>query len=195
MSYTMSKDHTSIDSTNDRFHLRPAERMKAVASVSALIGGMTGLYEGIKTSSLRYLAENGHRLPRNVGGWYFYHKRKNYVMIINGCKEGVKLGLKFSTAVTGFFGLEWFIDSYVRNGTIDFLNTTIAATISSSVYALYRGLSGTQMRSYMKKGCALGLSFGISQDLLIFVRGGHIWYLDGLGIKNPRKIEDSKLEA
>lgn len=171
---------------NERFHLFPFERLQALSMTSGVIGGFSGVYDGIKSSSLRYLTENGHRLPKTVGGWYFYHKKKNYVMIIAGAKNGVRQGLKYSVAVGGFFGLEWLIDTYVR-GTIDFMNTTAAATIFSGFYSAYNKLSRVQSIGYIKKGGALGLSLGITQDLLIFARGGRVWYLDKLGIRIPKE--------
>lgn len=172
---------------NERFHLFPRERLEAFAYTAGIVGAFSGFYEGVKTSSLRYLTENGHRLPKTVGGWYFYHKKKNYVMIINGTKLAVKQGLKYSVTVGGYFGLEYLIDEYVRQGTIDFFNTTAATIIYSGLYGFYNDLSRVQIRNYMKKGAAFGLSLGITQDLLRYSRGADVWYLSKLGIKTPNR--------
>lgn len=169
---------------NERFHLLPAERLEALSLTSGLVGALSGFYEGVKSSSLRYLTENGHRLPRTVGGWYFYHKKKNYVMIISGGQTAVRQGLKYSLAIGGFFGLEWAIDT--ARGTIDLFNTTAASTIFATAYGMYHRLSRVQTQNYIKKGFALGISLGLTQDLLRFSRGGNVWYIDKLGIKNPR---------
>lgn len=171
---------------NERFHLAPYQRLGAVASVGGIIGAFSGFYEGIKLGSLRYLTENGHRLPRTVGGWYFYHKKKNYVMIVGGCKAAVIQSIKFSGAVTGLFAIEAAID-YVRN-QIDFANTTVAAAITAGTYAWYNKLTRVQSANYIKKGGLLGLSLGVTQDLIIWRRGGHIWYMDKLGIVNPQHV-------
>lgn len=171
---------------NERFHLFPYQRLGAVASVGGLIGAFSGFYEGIKIGSLRYLIENSHRLPRTVGGWYFYHKKKNYVMIVGGCKLALVQGAKYSGAMTGLFGIEAIID-YIR-GTIDFASTTAAATITAGTYAWYTQLSRMQSANYMKKGALLGLSLGVTQDLIIWRRGGHIWYMDKLGVVNPQTV-------
>lgn len=182
---------------HERFHLYPKDRLQAVAIVGGIIGAFSGFYDGVSMASLRYLTENGHRLPRKVGGWYFYHKKKNYVMIMNGCKEGLKQGTKLSLTVTGFFGLEAFFDTYVRHNTIDLLNTTAAAMITCGVYGVYHRLSKVQTIKYVKRGALLGLSLGFSQDMLIWIRGGRIWYLESLGIVNPRiqAKEDTLFEA
>lgn len=171
---------------SERFHLVPADRLKAVAVVGSLVGGLAGVYEGVKLSSLRYLTENGHRLPRTVGGWYFYHKKKNYVMIINGCREGLKQGTKFSLAMAGFFGLEHLLDHYVRNDTIDFTSTTVSGAVVAALFASYNRLSRVQTINYIQKGAGLGLSLGVAQDLMIWTRGGRIWYLEKLGVYNSR---------
>ena len=88
---------------NERFNMFPLERVQSIAMITGTIGGFAGFYEGIKTSSLRYLTENGHRLPKNVGGWYFYHKKKNYVMLTQGLKTGLRQGTKYSLLVSLFF--------------------------------------------------------------------------------------------
>ncbi|KAG7192155.1 uncharacterized protein KQ657_002520 [Scheffersomyces spartinae] len=159
---------------------------ETMALLAALVGGVSGFYEGTKLSSLRYLTENGHRLPTTVGGWYFYHKKKNYVMLLSGMKTGLKHSFRYSVSVTSFFGLEWILDTYVRSGTIDMANTTIASMISAFGYAKLNHLSAIQTRKYMGRGFLLGLSLGFTQDMLIFTRGGYVWYLDKLGIKNPQ---------
>lgn len=165
------------ENRNERFHLTPKDRILALVTTSALIGGMAGFYDGVKSSSLRYLTENAHRLPRTVGGWYFYHKKKNYIMVVSGVKRAVKTGFKFGGAVGGFFGLEYFFDT-VRGNTIDFLNTTAASVITSAVYSKYNQLSYIQTRKMMFKGFLLGSFLGLSQDYLIHARGGKVWYFD-----------------
>lgn len=160
---------------NERFHLPTQERLIAVAAASGLVGFGAGFYDGVKLSSLRFLTENGHRLPTTVGGWYFYHKKKNYVMIISGCKEAFKVGFRYSAGVTTFFGLEAGID-YAR-GTKDFLSSTAAATVVAWSYGAYKHMSLFQRMSYVKKGGLMGLGLGVIQDVMIRQRGGHVWYL------------------
>lgn len=113
-------------------------------------------------------------------------------MLVEGIKNSLVQSTKVSLAVTGFFGLEYLIDKYVRNDQIDFLNTTAAAMILGGVYGAYKKLGKVQIWKYVKRGGSLGVSLGITQDLLIWTRGGSIWYIDKLGIKNPKfnKTED-----
>lgn len=160
---------------NERFHLLTPDRLKAVALASGIVGAGSGFYEGIKLSSLRYLTENAHRLPRTVGGWYFYHKKKNYVMIIHGCKEAMKQGIRYSAGVTAYFALEAGIDS-VRT-TKDFLSSTVASALLALGYGFSKHMSRVQRFNYAKKGAFLGLGLGLIQDAMIYSRGGDVWYL------------------
>ncbi len=47
-------------------------------------------------ASLRFLAENAHRPPTTLQGWYFYNKTKNYRVLLAGFKgagrESLRLG-------------------------------------------------------------------------------------------------------
>lgn len=159
---------------NERFHLRPYDRIMMASSIGLLLGAGLGFYEGIKLSSLRYMTENAHRLPTTVGGWYFYHKKKNYVMILNGCKDAARLGLKYSLGVSGFFALEAGID-YVRN-TRDFVNTMVTGAVTAYTHGTIRHMSRVQKLSHVKKGAFLGLMLGLGQDAMILSRGGTVWY-------------------
>lgn len=161
---------------NERFHLYPRDRIEALATTSGLIGLMSGFYDGVQKAAARYLLENGHRLPKTKGGWYFYHKRKNYEIIVGGTSTGIKRGLKYGGAVGSLFLLEYGLD-YVR-GQIDFINTTVAALIGATVYTRFQHLSRLQTRKMIMRGTTAGLLLGIIQDSLIYARLGHIWYVD-----------------
>lgn len=165
-----------VDLSNERLHLSPQDRLQVVATIGGTIGAALGLYEGIKLSSLRYLAENAHRLPKNVGGWYFYHKKKNYVMITNGCKQAVKTGMRYSAFVSSFFALEAGLD-YIR-GTTDFLNTTVSGSALTFAYATYKKMSMIQRLKLLKTGTSMALALGLIEDYLIYRRGGHKWYYE-----------------
>lgn len=163
------------ENRKERFHLPTQERLTAVALASGIVGSGVGFFEGIKISSLRFLTENGHRLPTTVGGWYFYHKKKNYVMILGGAREAAKVGAKFCFGVTSFFGLEAAID-YAR-GTKDFLSTAASSTAIAWGYGAWKQMTPVQRMTYVKKGGLMGLGLGIIQDAMIWNRGGHVWYM------------------
>lgn len=183
----MSSPQSPDPLRNERFHLKPYDRLMAVATASGVIGAGLGFYEGIKMSSLRYLTENAHRLPKTVGGWYFYHKKKNYVMVIGGCQQALKTGVKYLLGVSTFFLLEAGLD-FIRQ-TTDFANTVVAGTTVAFAYGTSKHMSRVQRLNYVKKGGFLALMLGLGQDFLISARGGDVWYHSKL-----RDLRDQTLQ-
>lgn len=173
----ISKPEIDIDDLrNERLHLTPLNRLQALASTSAIIGSMLGFYEGVQKSAARYLVENAHRLPTTKGGWYFYHKRKNYEMIVGGMTGGVKTGMKFGGFVAALSFFESSLD-YGR-GQIDFVNTTLTCFVGTGLYTRYKQLSVLQASKMIRKGTIVGLMLGVAQDMMIYARGGKVWYSD-----------------
>jgi len=70
--------------------------------MAVALGSAIGIMRGGREASLRFLAENAHRPPRTVQGWYFYKKTKNYRVAwgaLKGAgKEATRLG-----AITGTY--------------------------------------------------------------------------------------------
>ncbi|WWC61680.1 uncharacterized protein I303_104265 [Kwoniella dejecticola CBS 10117] len=68
---------------------------------AAFIGLSIGLARGGNRSRLRFLAENAHRQPKTIQGWYFYTKTRNYRVFFGAAKTGSKfaLGLGGATAL------------------------------------------------------------------------------------------------
>lgn len=62
-----------------------------------LAGSVLGMFRGGRREGLRYLAENAHRAPTTLQGWYFYNKTKNYRVMLGAIKgagaDGIRLGL------------------------------------------------------------------------------------------------------
>lgn len=73
------------------------QRVLLVPGTAFIVGSAIGLVRESRTASLRFLAENAHRPPKTVQGWYFYKKTKNYRVMLGGLKgagiEGSRLGL------------------------------------------------------------------------------------------------------
>jgi hypothetical protein len=57
-------------------------------------------------SSLKFLAENAHRTPRTVRGWYLYHKTKNYRIMLGAAKGGAREALKLGGLMLGWVAIE-----------------------------------------------------------------------------------------
>lgn len=118
-----------------RLGLPAYPRIGLTAVTAGGYGLMAGFYQGFKIGSLKYLALNAHRLPKKKGGWYFYHKRKNYVVLREALMTGFKTMAKYGTVSAAYMGLEAYFD-HIR-GQIDFLSTVGSAVILGSSYAFY----------------------------------------------------------
>ncbi|KAJ6510034.1 hypothetical protein C8R47DRAFT_951833, partial [Mycena vitilis] len=81
-------------------------RLYTVPLAAALLGTVIGLNRGARLASLRFLAENAHRTPRTQKGWYYYHKTKNYRMLLGGLRGAVRDGGYLGTVMVGWVGLE-----------------------------------------------------------------------------------------
>ncbi|WVW83699.1 hypothetical protein I302_105720 [Kwoniella bestiolae CBS 10118] len=93
----------SSQSTNPpptRISLTVPTSLLILPPTAALIGLSIGLVRGGNKSRLRFLAENAHRQPKTVQGWYFYTKTRNYRVFFGAAKTGSKyaLGLGGATA-------------------------------------------------------------------------------------------------
>ena len=88
-------------------------RYLILTSTTALTGLSLGVMRGGRTASLQYLAENAHRQPRTVEGWYFYKKTKNYRVMWGALKVGGREALRLGTAGLAWAALE---DGFERAG-------------------------------------------------------------------------------
>ena len=70
------------------------------------LGLALGFLRGARTSSLRFLAENAHRPPRTLEEWYFYHKSKNYRVLMGGVKASGREGMRMGAAGLVWVGFE-----------------------------------------------------------------------------------------
>lgn len=81
-----------------RFYLLPG--------AAIILGTTIGLFRGSRRASLRFLAENVHRMPTTLQGWYFYNKTKNYRVILGGVKEAGADALRLGTTAAGWVCFE-----------------------------------------------------------------------------------------
>ena len=84
-------------------HVKLPRQYYLLPGAAVLTGISIGLFRGSRTASLRFLAENAHRPPTTVRGWYLYNKTKNYRVLLGGLREAgadaTKLGLTAATWV------------------------------------------------------------------------------------------------
>ncbi|KAH8089324.1 hypothetical protein HD553DRAFT_163788 [Filobasidium floriforme] len=74
------------------------ERLLVLPPAAFALGAFVGLSRGGSRARLRFLAENAHRPPTTVQGWYFYTKTRNYRILFGACRQGAKDALKLGAA-------------------------------------------------------------------------------------------------
>ncbi|UZJ54707.1 hypothetical protein CBS101457_004027 [Exobasidium rhododendri] len=83
--------------------------MLAIPLTGFTLGFGAGLYGGAKRSSLVFMAENAHRRPDTVQGWFFYNKTKNYRVLLAGITSGLKTGARVGFWTLAYVGIEYGI--------------------------------------------------------------------------------------
>lgn len=89
-----------------QIHLNIPPRFYLLPGAAIVLGTTIGLFRGSRRASLRFLAENVHRPPTTVQGWYFYNKTKNYRVLLGGLKEAGMDALKLGTTAAGWVCFE-----------------------------------------------------------------------------------------
>ena len=102
-----------------------------IPGVAMLLGTTIGAFRGARSASLRFLAENAHRPPKTLRGWYFYRKTKNYRMILGGLQEAGKDSGKLGLTALGWVGAE---DALTRAGWED-VSEIGASLFTASTFA------------------------------------------------------------
>ncbi|GAA6052310.1 hypothetical protein JCM3770_007244 [Rhodotorula araucariae] len=97
--------------------LGPAPSLLVLGPTSAFIFGFTsGVVSSSKLAAKQFLAENAHRLPTTVQGWYFYQKTKNYRVLWSGIKGGIRTGTRLALWTGAFLSLQESVDAGLRQG-------------------------------------------------------------------------------
>jgi hypothetical protein len=85
-------------SINPRFYQLPGAAL--------LVGTTIGLVRGSRRAGLQFQAENAHRAPKTLQGWYFYKKTKNYKMMLGGLQEAGKHASRLGLTALGWVSAE-----------------------------------------------------------------------------------------
>lgn len=141
---TMSEEKRAI-------HLDIPPRMYQVPLTAVGVGCALGIMRGGRAASLRFLAENAHRPPKTVQGWYFYKKTKNYRVMWGALKGAAKESARLG-AVTGAYVV---LEEGLRRA-----NQKEWASIGAGVGTGL--LFGAVNRGIWKQAVVLGLLMGIS---------------------------------
>ncbi|KAG0300445.1 hypothetical protein BGZ98_009175 [Dissophora globulifera] len=179
-----------------RIGLEPLKRITLITASASFWGFVLGGVIGSRQAGMQYLAENAHRLPKNMEGWYFYHKRKNYRMAFGALKRGAVYAGKTGVLVGLFEVLEASADFY--RGGADFLNSTAAGVASGAVFSVANKLPRQSTKHTLILGAGYGLVSGALQDLSSYLKGVPVWYLPqslkerSLALKVPEVDNESK---
>ncbi|POY72001.1 hypothetical protein BMF94_5010 [Rhodotorula taiwanensis] len=146
-------------------------------------GFTSGVVSASKLASKQFLAENAHRLPTTVQGWYFYQKTKNYRVAWSGIKGGLRTGARLGLWTGAFLGCEELVDracrfAVDRSGVDDpdrvkskWISGTVAgaglATAAGWYYRLHRASAPRRLAI----GLAMGALAGATIDLRDWLRG------------------------
>ncbi|KAK9899705.1 hypothetical protein P389DRAFT_192017 [Cystobasidium minutum MCA 4210] len=124
-----------------------------IPACAATFGFASGLLSGAKKSSLQFLAENAHRQPTTLQGWYFYNKTKNYRVALGGAKTGLFTAAKLGAWTSGFVALK---EGASRIG----LGRTESGAISGTLLAMFASVVYKLPKRTLPKRLLLGLGIG-----------------------------------
>jgi len=176
-----------------------------LAGFSAFACGFTlGSTHAGRLASLRFRAENAHRLPISRPGWYLYHKSKNYYKMKAGIVEGMRKGVWLASWASVFFVIEESMDVFRgtwRAGRTleemegideldfknmkreveknrDFVSSTIAGMVTGGLWSAWNAFPMVTAARTIRMGLFVGLGYGLSQDAMTYVRGRTVGYVD-----------------
>lgn len=106
MTTTVTNDVDDVSPKPEPIRIYINPRFYQLPGAAMLVGTTIGMVRGARRASLRFLAENAHRPPKTLRGWYFYKKTKNYRMMLGGLQEGGRDASKLGLTAIGWVGAE-----------------------------------------------------------------------------------------
>ncbi|OBT43381.1 hypothetical protein VE00_05710 [Pseudogymnoascus sp. WSF 3629] len=162
--------------TDARLSLPPPHRLLLGTSTAFLVGLTLGGSHGFGSAGLRFRAENAHRLPKEPTGWYLYHKSKNYRMMLEGVKEGVRMGARVAVWTGLFLGTEEVWDGVLGRREVG--STVVASLTVAGGFSLWNRFPMATAARTARTGLAIGLAYGLAQDAVGALRGRRPGYVD-----------------
>ena len=124
------------DDDNPRLSLPFPARLLVLGGSGFAVGGALGAVQGARRAAQVFRAENTHRAPTTMRGWYFYRKTKNYRALHGGMAGGARLGARVAAWVGLFAVFEHAVDRLRRR--TDALGSIVAGLGLSGCFALLR---------------------------------------------------------
>ncbi|OLY82221.1 hypothetical protein AYI68_g3660 [Smittium mucronatum] len=163
-----------------RIHMEPPKRITLLTITGALSGAVVGGYIGGRSASWQYLAERSHNLPTTVSGWYYYHKWKNYRVVLGAIKKASYYGIRIGFVSGAYELVEAAVDKYVVERT-SALGSVAAGFTVSLLCASAARLPRSSFYRLVKMGTLGGFCIGVSQDAIDwYVKGEIPFYLKSI---------------
>ena len=132
----------SSETTSENYGTQPKRTIRInvpphvyiLPGTAFVVGAMIGLRRGARTASMQFLAENVHRPPTTVQGWYFYNKTKNYRVLFGGLKEAGMDALRLGTTAAGWVCFEEGMKRLGEPG--ENLSEVVAGAGTAAVFSL-----------------------------------------------------------
>lgn len=185
-----------LRSTPDRLGMSFDKRLLLASFSSGICGFTLGASHAGHLASLRFRAENAHRLPISQPGWYLYHKSKNYYKMKEGIIEGIKKGGKVAAWTSIFFVIEESMDVFRgtwragrtlqemegvdeldmkdMNKSIemnrDCLSSAVAGMVTAGLWSAWNTFPMVTASRTIRMGLVVGLGYGLVQDGLTYAR-------------------------
>lgn len=172
------------------------------------------MVHGANETGLRFRAENAHRLPATQSGWYLYHKSKNYVAMLGGIKEGMRMAARQAFWVGVFVASEEGVDrtrnmvsviwsglreneeGEVEGASKDFVSTLFAGLGTAGAFSIYNRFPAPTAARLAKMGAKTGLAYGLLQDAVSLMRGRRLGYVEfikrhTIGVSEKESVSDA----
>ncbi|KAH7561630.1 hypothetical protein J3E72DRAFT_29584 [Bipolaris maydis] len=182
--------------TSPRLDMPFDHRLLLTTTLSFLSGFTLGSLSAGHMASLRFRAENAHRLPTSNPGWYLYHKSKNYYKWRYGIVEGLRKGTYIAAWSMVFFVVEESLDVFRGtwragrtmqemegvdeldlkkiergvSGSRDFVSSALAGMVTGGVWSAWHQFPVSTAARTIRLGLLVGLGFGLGQDGLVWAK-------------------------
>ncbi|KAJ3291014.1 hypothetical protein HDU76_007336 [Blyttiomyces sp. JEL0837] len=143
-----------------------------LTSLLTLSGFGSGAYISGRQRAIQFLAENAHRLPKTVKGWYFYHKYKQHEAIHAAYKGGMRYGGRFGAIALVYCGAEVAMERTL--GMESWVCSMGAGSAAAFVFSLASRLNFQYGKYAILFGAGTGLGIGLLQDGYSLIYGHSI---------------------
>jgi hypothetical protein len=171
-------------------------RLLLTTAMSGLCGFTLGSLSAGRLASLRFRAENAHRLPISQPGWYLYQKSKNYYKWRSGITEGLRKGGLVAAWSSLFFIVEESLDvfrgTWRAGRTVsemegvdeldihridrgvgscrDFWSSACAGMVTGGVWSAWHQFPISTASRTIRMGLVVGVGYGLFQDGMNYAR-------------------------